>query len=207
MDLGGDHCLDTSLGDGSTRDLQHLAVHRVLPPTTETDNAPEYRQSLWEVACPWTEHLHSHYQHDGLSGATAVSELACPALFDVGTEAKRSTHMLVALHLPCKEFHLPLVCSLGSLLVHEARHSWECGWPGWEHSLRDHFLHFAHPCVYPNFLTISCEMLTHRCTGRSSNGWNCGSSWSKVGQGTSGKTSRRTPDGAQGEALVQSPPR
>ena len=84
------------------------------------------------------------------------------------------------------------------------RQSCECVKPGWDYSLRDSFLHFAQPGVYPNFLTMSCEMLMFRGTGRSSTSKSGGSSRLNIGRGTSGKTSLKTPEGAYGEPLIAS---
>ena len=71
--------------------------------------------------------------------------------------------MITSIHFLRKEIHLSLFCTLSTVSVLLAasirvRQSCECAKPGWEYSLRDSFLHFAQPGVYPNFFRISCEM-------------------------------------------------
>ena len=75
---------------------------------------------------------------------------------------------------------------------------------GWKYSLRNKFLHFAHPGVYPNLLMMSCVIYMFRGTRRSSSSANSGSSRLKIGRGTSGRTSLKTPEGAHGEPLTAS---
>ena len=68
--------------------------------------------------------------------------------------------------------------------------------------MRDSFLQFAQPGVYPNILRMSCEIVMFRGTGHSSTGKNRVSSRLSIGRGTSGNTTIKTPEGAHGEPLI-----
>ena len=70
--------------------------------------------------------------------------------------------------------------------------------------MRDNFLHFAQPGVFPNFLIMSCVIFMFRGTGRSSSVTNCGSSRLNIGRETSGNTSLKTPEAAHGEPMMAS---
>ena len=120
--------------------------------------------------------------------------------------------MITSLHFLRVEIHLSLFCSLNTIAIHRVcltccfatvatilrmcQARMEC-------SLRDNFLHFAQPGVQTSLLMMSCVIFMFPGTGCSSSSTN-GSSRLKIGRGTSGRTSLKTPEGAHGEPLIAS---